>query len=176
MGSIIATTKPQVVASFLDVSVGHACTERRRSESERVLRAQPFLADATIRAIPDTGGTVRLAVTTEDEVTVLLAGRLHRGVPAALALGNGNAFGRGLAIEGGVERGFAYRNGVSLVATDYAAFGKPFVLGVDVARAPRGAHVATGMAHPFFTDLQPNTWHLGVRQDENYLSILRPAE
>jgi hypothetical protein len=44
------TTRASTVASFLDVAVGEPCTEFRRSESERVLRAQPFLADASVRA------------------------------------------------------------------------------------------------------------------------------
>ena len=35
--------------SFLLLSAGQPCTERLRAESERILRFQPFLADATVR-------------------------------------------------------------------------------------------------------------------------------
>ena len=43
------TTKQDVIGRFLLLSVGQPCTERRRAESERILRFQPFLADATVR-------------------------------------------------------------------------------------------------------------------------------
>src|SRR6476646_8028714 len=44
-----ATTRPRVIRAFLALHVGDACTEFRRAESERVLRAQPFLANARVR-------------------------------------------------------------------------------------------------------------------------------
>jgi hypothetical protein len=169
------TTRPSTVASFLDVAVGEPCTEFRRSESERVLRAQPFLADATVRAEPDTGGTIRIIVTTVDEVPALVSGRLSGGVPAALSLGNANAFGLGISVEGGVERGFAYRPGYDLQLTDYAFLGRALEATLDVERAPVGGHVAGELSRPFLTDLQRTTWHLGARSDHDYLAIVRPA-
>src|SRR5213592_112349 len=44
-----ATTRNDVVQAFLALHVGRPCTEFRRAESERVLRAQPFISDATVR-------------------------------------------------------------------------------------------------------------------------------
>src|SRR5258708_36879285 len=61
-----ATTRPEVISAFLSLAPGKACTEFRRAESERVLRAQPFLSDATVRVMRDSGGQVSVLVTTTD--------------------------------------------------------------------------------------------------------------
>jgi hypothetical protein len=58
------TTEPGVIRRFLIVKEGRPCIERERAESARILRAQHFLADASITAIPDTGGTASLIVET----------------------------------------------------------------------------------------------------------------
>ena len=50
LSSIHTNTKPDVVRRFLIVAPGQPCEERRRSESERLLRAQPFIASASVRA------------------------------------------------------------------------------------------------------------------------------
>src|SRR5260221_438260 len=43
-----ATTRRTVIEAFLSLAPGTICTEFRRSESERVLRAQPFLSQAVL--------------------------------------------------------------------------------------------------------------------------------
>src|SRR5437868_13765886 len=43
--SIHATTRSDLIRRYLLMARGDQCTELRRSESERILRAQPFLAD-----------------------------------------------------------------------------------------------------------------------------------
>ena len=45
-----ATTRFGVISAFLSLAPGRPCTAFRRAESERVLRAQPFLAAASVRA------------------------------------------------------------------------------------------------------------------------------
>src|SRR4051812_39778304 len=42
------TTRPDVVRRFLLLEPGHACDELRRAESERILRAQTFIAEARV--------------------------------------------------------------------------------------------------------------------------------
>src|SRR3954466_4366408 len=55
--SIHTTTRPDIVRRYLLLTRGDACTELRRAESERILRAQPFLADASVQAFEsDSGG------------------------------------------------------------------------------------------------------------------------
>ena len=62
VGLLHTTTKAEVIDRFLLLDVGQRCTERRLAESERILRLQPFLADATVRAVPDSAGGVRIEV------------------------------------------------------------------------------------------------------------------
>jgi hypothetical protein len=51
-------TRDDVVRRFLLMKVGDACNQIRRAESERILRAQPFLVDARIRVYDDEAGEI----------------------------------------------------------------------------------------------------------------------
>ena len=44
------TTRESVIRRYLALQLGDKCTEVRRAESERILRSQPFIADATVLA------------------------------------------------------------------------------------------------------------------------------
>jgi hypothetical protein len=170
-----AATHPEVIASYLDVEVGKECTEYRRAETERKLRAQPFIAAASVRAQPDGAGGVRLEVNTVDEVPLILGGRFSGLSPEAIRFGDANLLGQGVRIEVSGERGHAYREGVGLEAVAHAAFGRPLALALILERRPRGSTVALDLTYPFYTDLQRSTWHAGYRQDHTYIGILRPA-
>lgn len=170
-----ATTRPGVVDAFLALEVGDVCTERRRLESERILRAQTFIAEATVRAIPDGAGRVRLSVQTTDEVAALANGRFRGINPQYISLGNGNIGGLGLRAEGSVERGYYYRTGYGLKVSEYATFGRPYVSTFEGQLGNLGHLVSVELAHPFYTDFQHHTWHLGYRDAEDYLRVDRPA-
>ena len=47
------TTAPSVVRNFVLLQKGMKCDPVLRSESERILRAMPFLSDASVTAYPD---------------------------------------------------------------------------------------------------------------------------
>ena len=170
-----ATTRPGVVDAFLALEVGDVCTERRRTESERILRAQPFIADATVRAIPDGAGGVRLSVQTTDEIAALANGRFRGIKPQYISLGNGNIGGEALRVEGSVERGYTYRTGLGLKVIEYATFGRPYVSTFEGRLENLGHLLNVELAHPFYTDFQHHTWHLGYRNSEDYLHVDRPA-
>ena len=59
-----ATTREDIVRRFLLLAPGQPCRELRRAESERILRAQPYLADARVVALADSAGGVRIDVVT----------------------------------------------------------------------------------------------------------------
>jgi hypothetical protein len=168
------TTKADVIRRFLLLSVGQPCTERLRAESERILRFQPFLADATVHAVPDAVGGVRIEVETIDEIPTVFSLRFRSGSPAALRIGNGNVDGRGvfLAVRG--ERGFAYRSGVGAQLVAYQAFGRVYTLALVADRTPLGSTVSFAVGHVFITDLQRSGWHVGFRDVHDYRSFLRP--
>jgi len=168
------TTKPDVVMGFLLLHVGRPCTERMRAESERILRFQPFLADAVVRAVPDGAGGVRIEVETIDEIPTVFAMRFHDGEPAALRIGNANVGGRGVLLAVRGERGFAYRNGVGVQLVAYQAFGRPYTFAVVADRTPLGSTVSVDLGHPFITDLQPTAWHVGFREVRGLTAFVRP--
>jgi hypothetical protein len=170
-----ATTRDGVIDAFLALDVGEPCTEIRRAESERLLRAQPFLADATVRAIPDGAGGVAVEVRTVDEIPVLVNGRFRGLAPRALSLGNENVGGLGLLLEANIERGYAYRTGFGARIVEYATFGRPYVASLEAERYTLGHRVGVSLAHPFYTDLQRIGWHAGYLTSNEYPGLRRPA-
>jgi len=109
------TTDTAVVRRFLALETGGQCTDFRMRESARLLREQPFLADARIRGVPDDSGGVRVEVETVDEIPALVSASFN-GHLSYLEIGNQNMFGDAwlLAIHGadrplaGRSAGFAF--------------------------------------------------------------------
>ena len=171
-----ATTRDGVVNAFLALDVGGPCTELRRAESERILRAQPFLADARVRTLPAGDGGASVIVETVDEIPVLVNARFRGMAPRAVALGNENIGGLGLLGEAAIERGYAYRTGYALHLVQHAAFGEPYVASLEAERHTVGHRLAGELEHPFFTDLQRIGWHAGFLSSNEYPGIRRPAQ
>ncbi len=170
-----ATTQDGVIAAFLSLETGRPCNEYRRAESERVLRAQSFLADATVTVEPDSGGTVAVMVRTVDEVPVRVGARFRGVSLQSMALGNENVAGAALRLEGRFERNGAYRTGFGGRVEADALFGRPYLFRLDADRFAVGHQVSAELEHPIFTDLQHVSWHVGAVSRENYLPFERPA-
>lgn len=170
-----ATTRPEVVQAFLLLVPGQPCTAFRHDESERVLRAQPFLSDATVRVVRDSGGQVAVLVTTTDEVPVLVSGRFRGLAPESFSLGNENLGGLALRVVGRVERGGAYRTSVGIGIEQDALLGHPYRFILDADRYQVGQRVNAEIEHPFFTDLQHISWHTGFATRDDYFPFERPA-
>lgn len=168
------TSRPEAIASFVLLRIGEPCTERQRAETERILRLQPFLADATVRAVEDTRGGVRIEVETIDEIPTVFRLRLRDLLPSALMFGNGNVGGLGLYLAGNVERGFAYRTGLGVHGTAHQVLGRPYTLSLVADRAPLGSTLSLTLSHPFFTDLQRTAWHVEFRDVSRYPSFVPP--
>jgi hypothetical protein len=169
------TTQSSVIRSFLALAVGGPCTEFRRAESERVLRAQPFLADARVRVVPDSGGGVAALVETTDEIPVIVGGRFRGIKPDALSLGNANVAGMGLRVEAAWENARGYRTGYGGSLAEYAAFDRPYRVSIDAYQHRIGHDAGIEMGHPFYTDLQRVSWHVGARSSSIFPHFARPA-
>jgi hypothetical protein len=168
------TTKADVVRAFLLLEVGGPCTAARLAESERILRLQPFLAEATVRAMPDSAGGVRIEVETVDEIPTVFSLRLRGWRPRALRFGDGNVGGRALYVAASVERGFHYRTGVGLQVVHYQAFGRPYTFAFAANRASLGSTLTGALGHAFLTDLQRIAWHVGYSNVNAYTSFVQP--
>ncbi|MDB4893703.1 MAG: hypothetical protein JWL61_5558 [Gemmatimonadetes bacterium] len=170
-----ATTRPGVIEAFLSLAPGRPCTEFRRAESERVLRAQPFLSDAIVRVERDSGGMVAVVVTTTDEIPVLVSGRFRGIAPESFSIGNENLGGAALRLVGRVERGRSYQTAVGIGLEQDALFGHPYRFILDADRYQVGQRVNAEIEHPFFTDLQRLSWHVGGFSSDEYFRFERPA-
>ncbi|HJR62908.1 MAG TPA: hypothetical protein VJ803_04355 [Gemmatimonadaceae bacterium] len=163
------TTRPAVVNRFLLLRVGEPCSERLRAESERILRVQPYLAEATVRTVTDDAGGVIVVVETEDELTPVIDVRTSGDSPyiSGLELGEGNFLGSATYVAGGWRDGLE-RDTFEGRIIDYQFLGRPFILDVLAARRDIGFHTFTfELGHPFLTDFQRAAWrvHLGDRND-----------
>jgi len=168
------STREGVVRSFLLLEVGGPCSASRVAESQRILRLQPFLAEATVRAVPDSLGGARIEVETLDEIPTIFSMRFLGWNPAAIRLGDGNVGGQGLLVAARVEHRFGYRSGAGLEVVAYQAFGRPYTLAIETYRAPLGSTLKVAFGHAFFTQLQRNAWHIGYSNVNAYTSFVRP--
>jgi hypothetical protein len=166
-------TSEGLVRRFVTLDPGLGCTEFRRSESERILRAQPYLADATITTTR-VGESARVNVSTIDEVPVVAAGRLHGSRVEALNFGTLNFLGAGMHVEGRWEDGRINRDGFGGKLSHSQILGHPYALTLEGARRPIGEFYSAALSHAFLTDLQRIAWHAGYAISKDFVSLRRP--
>lgn len=169
-----ATTRSDVIRTYLLFKEGDACNDARVSESMRVLRDLPFIANATAGIVPDSSGGVDVNIQTTDEVPVLVAGGLRGGVPSALTLGNADVGGLGLRVVAGGEYDKLYRSSAHVEVQDAAPFDEPVTARVYAARDRFGGHVDIDLSHLFLSNFQRGAWHASFRNGDDYPLILRP--
>jgi len=164
-----------LVRAYLRLAVGGVCTERDRRESERLLRTQPFVAAAVVRALPGPPGYTTLRVDVVDEVRPTAAVQVRNGTLASVLAGTQNFRGRGLALTAHAERGFAYRDGFGLRVTQYGVFGLPAFVALEAGRHPiDGSVLAFELTEPYLTDLQRRAFHSSASLLSGYETLRRP--
>ena len=171
VNSLHSTTEPDVVRNFLLFREGEPCDELRRSESERILTAQPFLAGATIRVVELDSTNVRLVVSTVDEVTLLFgisasfSDRLLRG----LRVGDRNLKGKAIHAELDWRDGGEFRDGYGVRLAHGQLFRRPVTLAAEARVRDLGSLWTLNLTQPFLTDLQRFAWEFSAGYDEQYL-------
>lgn len=173
-----STTNPAIIRRYLALAVGGKCTELRRTESERILRAQPFLAEAFVSAYPDTAGGVRIVATTVDEVSLIIGGAVASKDPKLRSLKFGEANLMGEAIYAAVEwrnKRF-FRDEVTARLVDYQLFGRPYQLSAMATRRNIGHTWQFEASHPFLTDLQRFSWRTTAGDENRYRYFTRRNE
>lgn len=171
------TTREPVIRRFLALQLGDRCTELRRAETERILRSQPFIADASVLAYPDGNGGVTLTVTTVDEVSLILgAGIGGSGGPIhAFQIGEDNLLGAALHLEAGWKKGERFRDIYAARFIDYQFLGRPYQLFAEGGRRELGSDWRTELSHPFVTDLQRLSWRTTAGEQNGYFYFKRPG-
>jgi hypothetical protein len=178
MVELHANTRDDVVRRYLLLNVGDECTELMRQESERLLRVQPFLVDARIRAYDDGKGGVELEVETRDEFSVVADLRLSGVAPMlrGVTMGESNVAGRGVYAAMQWRDGLAYNDLVGVRVVDHQFMGERNIARLYGTRAPQGHEYGTEVLRPYYTDLQRMAWRIGVGGTRDYVRFVRPND
>jgi hypothetical protein len=173
--SLHATTRETVIRRFLPIQVGDACVDYRLKEAERILRAQPFLADANLIVVPDSSGGVDVDVVTFDEVSLVLDGNFSSKSPMirAVRLGEENLAGSGISATTAWQHGVYYRDIYKARIVDYQLFGKPYQLSLQGSRNEIGGSWDALFSHPFLTELQRTSWRASAGSASRFLYFRR---
>lgn len=174
--SMHSTTRDQVVRRFLLLHPGDACNQIRRAESERILRAQPYLVDARIRVFDDESGGVRLEVETRDEFSTIFEPSANTKAPIFRGLRIGESNLGGAAKLAAVEwrEGLAYHDVLGMQYTDYQFGGDRNELRVMGIRQPRGQEMRAELVRPYYTDLQRVAFIGSLDGTRDYATFRRP--
>ena len=158
--SIHVVTRDEIVRGFLLLDVGDRCSELRRAESERILRAQPFLADADIVVLPSRRGGVLLEVRTIDDISIIFSGSVSGSSPnvRSARLGSSNLAGLGITTAFGWKHDPVYDDHLQGRFVDHQLFGQPYVLDLQSSRNPFGRDDYAQLSLPFRTDVQRLAW------------------
>jgi hypothetical protein len=175
--SVHAVTRPDVIRTFLALHVGEPCTELRRAESERILRAQPFLAEVRVTTYDDGQGGIRAVVVTADEVSLIGGVALRSQAPRVTEarVGEGNLSGEGIRAVGDWAAGLGLRDRFAGGITDYSVFGHPYEVSVLGTRDVLGGFWTATFVHPFYSDLQTIGWIAQAGERRTYVSFLNAA-
>ncbi len=171
--AVHVVTRKEVVRGYLLLRVGDRCTELRRAESERILRAQPFLADATIDVVANDRGGVDLDVRTVDEVALVLSGSMSNTGPIvrAVKVGSSNLAGLGVATSVGWRHQRAFEDRMELRASHYQFAGRPYVLALSALREPLGRDDRAEITLPFRTDVQRYAWRTVIGESRAHATF-----
>ena len=174
--SLHYTTRDALVRRYLLLHPGEACNQISRAESERILRAQPFLVDAKINVYDDEQGGVRLEVETRDEFSLIFEPVVRAKAPMfqGLRIGESNFAGSGKLVAAEWREGGAYSDVIGVQFNDYQFGGQRNELRFLARRAERGQEVRLELLRPYYTDLQRFAWVGSVGATRDYVEFLRP--
>jgi hypothetical protein len=153
-------TRDEIVRGFLLFEVGDRCTELRRAESERILRAQPFLADADIVVRPGNRGGVIIEARTIDDVSLIFGGSVAGSAPnvRSVKVGSSNLAGVGITTAFGWKHDAVYDDHLQGRLVDHQLFGQPYVLELSSSTHAFGRENFGQLSLPFRTDVQRFAW------------------
>lgn len=174
--SLHVTTSPTVIRNFVLLHKGEKCSPLLRSESERILRAMPFIADASVTAYQDGMDGVKVEVVTVDEPSLIGSVGLENDAPflTGLTLGTQNLLGNAVFASASWRDGFFYRDRYAGRYTNYQLFGKPYQLQLAAARRELGGEYVVEVAYPFLTDVQRSAWRVSGGETDEFARFLRP--
>jgi hypothetical protein len=171
------TTAPSVIRSFVLLKPGQRCSALRRAESERILRAMPFIAEASVTAYAD-GDAVRIEIITIDEPSIVAGAGVSGGAPYLTGLMFGSANLAGNAVYSSLQwrDGGFYRDALALRYRNYQLWGRPYQLQLRAARRELGENWEMDVSAPFLTDVQRTGWRVSGGGSDEFVRFLRGAD
>ncbi|MGH7676861.1 MAG: hypothetical protein ACRENU_00260 [Gemmatimonadaceae bacterium] len=168
-------TRADVVRGYLLLDPGDRCQKLRLDESERILRAQPFIADASIDVVPNLRGGVTLVVHTIDEASLILSGSLNDQTPQvrSVRVGSANLAGIGVAAAVGWRHEPSFNDRLQVQLTDYQFAGQPFVLNLVSNRDAFSRDERAEMSFPFRTDVQRIGWRTLLGESRGHAQFVQ---
>jgi hypothetical protein len=153
-------TQDEVVRRFLLMKVGQPCNQIRRAESERILRAQPFLVDARIRVYDDEAGGVRLEVETRDDFSLIFEPMVQAKSPLlrGMRFGESNIGGSATMAAMNWRDGRAYNDNLGVEFANYQFGRARNEFRVSAQRHRFGQDMRLELVRPYYTDLQRFAW------------------
>jgi hypothetical protein len=170
-------TQESTVRRELLFGVGEPCDGRRLAETQRLLRAQPYLRSATVVAREATGEYVDVHVTTFDDWSLRGSARIEtggtRGPIRRLRVAEENLWGRGLRAQ------LRFNNegrqpGVDVSVSTRQLFGKDdaeFLLG----RSSVGPVAEQAVLHAFESEFDRTAWREATRYRKEPFLLTSPA-
>lgn len=173
--NVHTNTNEDVVRRYLLLKPGDPCNQIRRAESERILRAQPFLVEARIRVYDDEAGGVLLEVETRDEFSLIFSPRLTAASPvlSGLRIGESNLGGTARMVAAQWKDGRAYNDVWAFALTDYQFARDRNELRLLAARYERGQLLRAEIVRPYYTDLQRYAYIGSITGDRNFFRLRR---
>ncbi len=161
-----------MINAYLRVIAGLPCTELDRSESERLLRAQKFIASATVRPVPDGPGKVRIVVETVDEIPVIIGGSFAGVKYESGLVGTENLDGLGLTLELSEAQGFG-ATGPATAATRSSTERSASRSRSRSASGSWGDALQFEFSKPFLTDCSQTDLRIGANEQNSYYDLTR---
>jgi hypothetical protein len=166
-------TRAEAITPYLLLQVGSMCSTLARTESERLLRRLPYLADARVTTTPDGAGGVRVTVETTDDLRPVIGAGVRGSQVTDLELGSTSIGGSGQLAALRWRDGGAFRDYLGARYTHYHLLGGPNLAQLAYARTPLGSYAAVGVQRPFLTDRQRVAGFGGYLKDDGYLDFAR---
>lgn len=164
---------PNLLLAYIRLREGGICTEIERRESERLLRAQTFIASASVTAYRTAPGRVLIRVVVVDEWPYVAGASIRDGWFSAIRLGAQNIKGRGLTAITSFENGGHYRTGYGVELVQFGLLSRPAFAAFRAERRPLGGLLELDVAEPFLTDAQRWAVHGGLAEETTFIPLVR---